>query len=302
MIASHFKVKNLWNGAEVVLNDTQTDPDNYFAIDTSPTSALDIRTSERNLAGRHGQKSYFSFYGGRALSFQGKIVAQSNREMDRMEQLLKKVFSLPSFPDPVNDGFVLIQWEDQAQDGWQLKAKVTADIAMREYLSLGRVRDFLIQLRAENPLIYSQNIITDDVQRYYQRGGFILPTILPAILDIEEVNKEVQIIGGNYDTPPIFTIHGPALNPRILHQEKDKFIKVNILLHANDVLVIDTEKGSVTLNGTVDASQYLDLESEWFYLSPGNNTILFTHELPTPNLSGTPSTEYVTVERRNAII
>lgn len=302
MIGYRFTVTNPWNGESIVINDTTTDPANYVTIDESPLNEVAVRTSERDIAGRHGIKSYFSFYSGRNLSFQGKIVAASGSGMETLEQKLRKVFALPSLPDSTSDGFLLIQWTDNAGATWQIYAKVSGAFIVRDYLGLKRVKDYLIQLRSESPFIVSQTLYSSTMQRYWEQGGLKLPTKLPAKINKVSYNEATIAVGGNYDSPPVFTITGPAINPKITQVATGKFIQVEVTLADTDELVMDVDKGTIVLNGIDDRSQYLTTDSEYFYLSPGNNVLRFEHEGDTPNNTGVTPTENVVVERRNNLI
>lgn len=302
MISYRFTIENLWNGRSLVINDTTTDPNNYITIDTSPINDLGVRSSERNIAGQHGIKSAYSFYGGRNLAFQGKIVAESAIKMEQLEQALRAVFALPSLPDDVNDGFIRLKWSDPNGGNWQVYAKVSTGITTRDYITLKRVRDYLVQLKTESHIIQSQTTDSTSMFRSWTQGSMKLPTLLPAQLNFVTLNQTEVLVGGNYDTPAVFTIHGPAINPKITHVGKGKFIKLNLTMSGSDTVVIDVENGTIIKNGTTDISSLLTTDSNWFYLSPGTQTIAFTHEDLTPDATGIPPTEYIVVERRNALI
>lgn len=78
---------------------------------------------------------------------------------------------------------------------------------------------------------------------------------------------------GAYATFPYFTITGPVANPVISNQATSQQIKLNITLAPTDVLGIDCQSGTVTLNGTANRNNTVDISTTFFGLGPGNNTI-----------------------------
>jgi hypothetical protein len=77
---------------------------------------------------------------------------------------------------------------------------------------------------------------------------------------------------------PTITINGGPSgvdNPRVTHLGQDKTLRLaGILIPAGDTLTIDTEAGTVLLNGTASRYGFL-VEDEWFTIEPGPNTILY---------------------------
>lgn len=78
---------------------------------------------------------------------------------------------------------------------------------------------------------------------------------------------------GAYTTAPYFTITGPVTNPVIQNQTTGQQIKLNITLAASDTIGIDCQSGTVTLNGTANRNNTVDITTVFFGLTPGNNTI-----------------------------
>ena len=298
MLASRFTIENLNNGATVVLNDTTTDPNNFYGIEETPLNEVDIRTEETNLEGRHGIRSNFTFYGGRSMAFRGKIFAEDAGMAEDMTTQLKRVFSLPAFPSDEDNGELLVKWTDANGLSWQTNVKIISDIVIREYLGGSRLRDYFVQVRAASPYIVSQELFDFDLDRYILNLGFIIPMIVPAQMVSTHANTEVEI-EGSYETPPVFTIYGPVENPSIYSVELDKRIALDVTIADGDYVIMDIEEGTVLYNGITDYSQYLTLDSEWFYLLPGTNNIQFAHDGPTPEEIGYTTTEYLHIEWRN---
>ena len=77
---------------------------------------------------------------------------------------------------------------------------------------------------------------------------------------------------GNVTVYPTFTISGAVSGPSILNQATGQYLKINASLSATDVLVIDTDLRSITLNGN-PARNLLDNASQWFGFPPGSTTV-----------------------------
>jgi phage-related protein len=82
---------------------------------------------------------------------------------------------------------------------------------------------------------------------------------------------------------------GSAANPRVYHQNTDKFFKVNTTLQSGDVLTIDTRtdhkkiqrlRSGVTSN-LIDSR---DIGSTWLIMEPGENVYILSAESGVSNL------------------
>lgn len=98
--------------------------------------------------------------------------------------------------------------------------------------------------------------------------------------------------GGNFPAPPILSIVGPALNPRIANaQDGNRSIKVDYNVLATDTLDIDVLKRTVKLNGT-DRFDLVRTDNQWWEIQPGANTITFSR-------TGTTGSAVLTLKHRD---
>ena len=131
---------------------------------------------------------------------------------------------------------------------------------------------------AEDPRIYTNSLITTSVNLgatvftgfnfsfdfNFDFGG-ISSTTDQLVLDIE----------GNRPTPPVFIIHGPVTDPRILNDTYSKEMVFSpIVLSSTDTLVVDVKNRTVKLNGVTNRRNTLQAPT-WFDLAPGQNTLRF---------------------------
>jgi hypothetical protein len=88
--------------------------------------------------------------------------------------------------------------------------------------------------------------------------------------------------GGDEPTGPVFTIDGPATNPRVQNNTLSTTPSVRYVgvLGGADTLVIDMNKQTAVLNGTTDETANLDNNAGgppfWWLLQPGNNSCHYT--------------------------
>lgn len=86
---------------------------------------------------------------------------------------------------------------------------------------------------------------------------------------------------GHVETPVEIIFKGPAVNPSIINHATGEFIKVERTLTSDDTLYITTEFGNkkveIERNGMrQNAFHYIDLDSTFFQLQPGDNMIEYT--------------------------
>lgn len=101
-------------------------------------------------------------------------------------------------------------------------------------------------------------------------------------LGIEFARKgpnEVEIINGNIEAPLEIYFKGPALNPQIVLNNR-YFIKVNKSLQEGETLYIRTNYGDKAVkvikgDSVEQAYNYLDVESNFFNLDSGINTLSY---------------------------
>ena len=93
--------------------------------------------------------------------------------------------------------------------------------------------------------------------------------------------EALLVNGGDVDCPVTIVFRGPAEQPQITNLTTDEFIKVNQTLQSNERLEVTTEFGNkraeiIDDDGNVqNAFHYLDLESTFWQLKPGDNYITF---------------------------
>jgi len=84
---------------------------------------------------------------------------------------------------------------------------------------------------------------------------------------------------GDVKAPIVLTLTGPVVNPRITNLTTGKVIQVDIELGPEDVLVIDTEKGTLMKNGDEDVFHKMHWDTELWSLEVGDNHIQYDSDV-----------------------
>ena len=109
----------------------------------------------------------------------------------------------------------------------------------------------------------------------YLMGGIRFKLRLPTIFSYRGFKRRA-VNEGDVATPVEIEFKGPATNPTVNNLTTGEFIKVNRELGEEDVLTINTSFGQkyVRINGQ-NAFHYIDLDSVFWQLVPGENTLSY---------------------------
>jgi hypothetical protein len=87
----------------------------------------------------------------------------------------------------------------------------------------------------------------------------------------------IVINGGEEASAPVLVIQGPCTNPRISNAaDRNRVIRIDIVLAGADILTIDTKARQVTKNGVAVAPGTVRSDNQWWALQPGNNQITYS--------------------------
>jgi hypothetical protein len=111
-------------------------------------------------------------------------------------------------------------------------------------------------------------------------GGFSFPFSFP--FNLGTVGSQLEVNNsGNIETPVIIYFYGEVVNPVIQNLTTEEDIIINQTVNDGDILIINTafgEKSAMILSGGVytNAFEYVDPDSIFWKLAPGDNTLKYT--------------------------
>jgi phage-related protein len=112
-------------------------------------------------------------------------------------------------------------------------------------------------------------------------GEFRFPLRFPTKMGRQGDSRNL-LNEGDVSTPVLIQFKGPATNPKVTNETTGEFIKVNRTLNSGDTLEISTAFGQkrvevVNVDGTrTNVFNWIDLNSTFFILLPGENLISYT--------------------------
>ncbi|AGL03663.1 phage tail family protein [Desulfoscipio gibsoniae] len=132
---------------------------------------------------------------------------------------------------------------------------------------------FLLHLLCHQP--FWLDTFYESREMSYLMGGIKFKLILPTVFSYRGFKRRA-VNEGDVATPVEIEFKGPATNPTVNNLTTGEFIKVNRELGEEDVLTINTAFGQkyVRINGQ-NAFHYIDLDSVFWQLVPGENTLSY---------------------------
>jgi hypothetical protein len=311
MIGTLFTLKNKNDESKFVVINDHSDPENFIALQQYPTMEVDIRNDEINREGQHGVWDFFSFYGKRIFVFEGVIVGEDEDSVTTLKKALDSVCQLPPQPTSSNDGTVLVQWTDPNGKSWESEAKLSSAISYSRNMQEKYRLDFMISLKAPNPVILSQETFEINGVRGYPTGSFTLPFTLPFSIGVAYINKFEVDNDGSMDADITFRMYGGThfaiTNPRMTNLTTGEFMQVDIVLaDETEFIEVNTKTGSVVDQDGVDQSGNIHSGSTFPHLSVGTNELFYTSDESTdsnaPPVTGLAPDEIIETEHRTQAI
>lgn len=229
------------------------------------TGLPNIRSTSGVNAGADGGWTSAQFFDARLISIKCIIADQSPAIVEQKRRELMSLLALGK-ASPLE-----IRFTTESGNAYTINARVTGVTA-----PLGQIlkkQDVLIQLRADDPLIYAYNeeggtVATLLVQQ--PSGGFEIPFTIPLTINGGEGYTSV-VNSGTEAVYPVIELTGPLHNPSVVNQTGNQIIELdNLTMSASDKVVIDTQTRTVTLNGA-DVYDLLSEDSSFMTILPGEN-------------------------------
>lgn len=267
MIGSNYKYRNFDLPSQGQLS-RQKNWIISFDIDPPLTSTQQISKIDI-----HGVYTTRTLQQGRIIGVAGSIFHSNKIQRGLARNEIMKIFRLPTFPNRENE-FHKLEFQDDDGEEWFIVAKVyTLPDFIHRFETEGEVGkpiiDFVFTLFSEDGFVYSKEEFVE-TGIYGLFGGLPFRAEFPAPFD-DGINKIEVEYGGIQESPIRAMITGKIKNPIIYHYGTGKyfgFIDLEVL--ENDILVIDFENNSATLNGVNVLTKRRD-GSASIYLEQGLN-------------------------------
>lgn len=112
------------------------------------------------------------------------------------------------------------------------------------------------------------------------KGGMTFPLVIDPTFSFGTYTTEFEIFNDTYDDLPVkIVVIGTAESVTVENRTTKKFMKFNRAISDEQQLEIDTEKGKAVVKSSItgefveNASHYLTLDSDYWYLQRGRNVI-----------------------------
>lgn len=237
--------------------------DTILVLTINGIDDADIRDNREPNPGYHGETSFPSYYGGRTIVLQGKVVAHTIWKLRDMEQGLRQIFADISQEYPL-----IFRTNDPATD-LQIYCKKQSPIQMvdTQKSSYNFERDFQITLRASDPRFTG-------IQQQYASDG---------LSQLNLLNK------GNFDAELLVKLVGPLTDPIVSVTRADAKVqtfRINGVIPAGETWEIDTSRHLFVDQSNNPRWTMVDVTSDWLELAPGpENNVLTISATGTTSVS-----------------
>ena len=246
-----------------------------------------LRVQDDNRGYADGMFTGRDFYSNRTLTFTVQILASETNSMVQNLEYLQTALQ------PQQTGTGILQFQLPNADLQRVNARVRRrSIKIDPDFTYGKAVG-MYEFFCPDPLIYDDTLQTVDISQSSSAVGRTYNRTYNMSFGGGSASNLV-INSGWATTYPTITINGPVINPQISNATTGNFLLINYSLQTSDIMVIDTNLRTVTLNG-VNRRSLLDNTSSWFAASPGTTILNFRG-------TGTSGSTTCVVSWRNAYI
>lgn len=229
-----------------------------------------IRNQDDNKGYNDGMFTGRDFYSGRTLTFMLNVLAGNGNTAQQNFALFQAAIN-PQQTGVTTLQFLLSPSDSQKQIGARVRTRVTP--VTPEY-TYGKITA-QVTMFCPDPRYYDTGVSTLSLSPTVPSGRTYNRTYNLTYGGGSQTGTGTLINNGWAITNPTVTITGPATNPVLTNVTTAQSITINYTLGASDVVVIDLNLKTVTLNGT-SARNILANNSQWFSASPGTTQLSFS--------------------------
>jgi len=213
-------------------------------------------------ARRHGIINRTAYYDARILELDGVVAGVSAADFAAKMDALSALFALGTAHTCY---FTRLGAQPE-----QCTVTVSTEVSVLNSTPV-LVQQWGVTLLADDPRMYSQtlnSLIYDPTTN--ASSGMVVPFVFPTAWGGSGINDLSISNAGQFTTPPIFTVTGPAVNPIIDNDTTGQHIyTTGLTMVQGDILVIDVGQRLVTLNGNNRPDLIDQSQTYWFELGAG---------------------------------
>jgi hypothetical protein len=229
----------------------------------------DIRTSQGVNVGKDGGWTSAQLYEPRFISMNGVIAQTDTQSVEAKRIALASLLAEKS---------LLLKYVTPGGSTYTTRVVVMGFTAPIKRMA--NAAPYKIDLKADDPLLYDFDSegggLVATLNVVSPTGGFDIPFDIP--FDITG-GVEVTIVEntGTSSVSPIITITGPLTEPTLINQTTNQQMQILTDLSGSDVVVINTQLETITLNGA-DAYYLLADGFSFIEIGPGDNRMYLTSD------------------------
>lgn len=149
-----------------------------------------------------------------------------------------------------------------------------------------------LEFEASDPRKYTLAESTRITGLPQPESGLVFPLVYPLDWGAPGSTGNIEAYNtGDAPTHPVFTIVGPCSSPSITNIDTGAILEYDIGLSSSDVLYVDTNQGTVTLNGTTANRLYTattrSRPEQSFTLPPGASALAYRSDDSPPDPAST---------------
>lgn len=208
----------------------------------------------------------------RELEVEAAVLASTPEELDGQKALLARVFNPKLGP-----GTLLLELEGFSREieAVSEQAPVFPTGSQNQARTFQRV---LLRLLCPDPCWRDPEEHVEEMAAWL--GGLEFPLEVPTLF-AEAGQERVFTNAGDVPAPVLIEFNGPALNPKVENLTTGEFVRVVRELASGEKLIIDTAFGQkrvtlVTAAGEQNALHWIDLNSTFWRLVPGENRVKYS--------------------------
>lgn len=233
-------------------------------------SIPEVRTQDAVIPRNDGTFAGLNFLGGRTAVLTLAVTVTKELPFETVVSNIANAFQ--SISDPTQQQVLQFMYP-----GWSAPRQLTGRVTKAGFptdlnYSFHKIVSLPVEFVFNDPLIYDSVPYSVTAGLPSPTAGLTFNVTFNATFG-SSVGGSLAVTNlGNIATPPVITIQGPMLNPRIA-LPTGEYMQLDISLGSTDTVVIDMKAHTIVLNGTASRVNTMRVGSSWFFLPVGTSSL-----------------------------